>query len=48
VGDKHSVLFEFSKELFGNTKPIEGIAKTALEMAIMNVGKKVPTLKNRL
>ena len=37
-----------SNQLFIGSKPIDGIAKKALELAILKSGKNEPTLKNRL
>lgn len=48
VTDINSFVLSTSKALFNGTKPIEGKAKIALELAILKAGKKESTLKNRL
>jgi len=41
-------IFSVSKKLFGNSLPISGDAKRALDLAIKKAGKNIPTLSNRL
>jgi hypothetical protein len=48
VNDIKTSILNISNKLFANSKPIEGLAKKALELAILKNGKKVPTLNNRL
>ena len=48
VTDINSFVLSTSKAIFNGTKPIEGKAKIALELAILKAGKKESTLKNRL
>lgn len=48
INNIKSTILNISNELFNNTKPIDGVARVALELAILKNGKKQPTLKNRL
>ena len=48
IEDVDLVVLSISNLLFNGTKPIEGKAKEALDLAIKKSGKLVPTLKNRL
>jgi hypothetical protein len=47
ISESSNLVLNFSNKLFAGSKPIEGIAKDALELAILKSGKSVPTLKNR-
>ena len=46
--DYSNLILSLSNQLFAGSKPIEGIAKEALDLAILKSGKSIPTLKNRL
>lgn len=48
IDDVDSVVLSISNLLFSGTKPLEGMAKEALDLAIKKSGKVVPTLENRL
>lgn len=48
ISESTNLLLSFSNQLFSDTRPIEGIAKEALDLAILKSGKTSPTLKNRL
>ena len=48
MSDYSNVILSLSKQLFAGSKPIEGKAKEALDLAIFKSGKSTPTLKNRL
>lgn len=48
MSDYSSLILSFSNQLFAGSKPIEGNAKDALDLAILKSGKSAPTLKNRL
>ena len=41
-------VLNMSNMMFGGTMPISGSAKAALEIAILKIGKKKSTLRNRL
>ena len=43
-----NLILSLSNQLFIGSKPIEGNAKDALDLAILKSGKSTPTLKNRL
>lgn len=47
INNINSYVVNIAKELFIETKPIEGVARVALELAIIKTGKKEPTFKNR-
>ena len=40
-------VFSIANSMFENTKPIDGVAKKALENTILKLGKREPTLPNR-
>lgn len=48
MSDYSNLVLKLSSQLFVGSKPIEGIAKDALDLAILKSGKAAPTLKNRL
>jgi hypothetical protein len=48
ISEVNNLVLKMSNQLFFGSKPIEGIAKEALELAILKSGKIAPTLKNRL
>lgn len=48
VNDIKTTILSISNKIFSETKPIDGLAKMALEMAVLKAGKKEPTLRNRL
>lgn len=48
MSDYSNLILNLSNQLFAGSKPIEGIAKDALELAILKSGKSSPSLKNRL
>ncbi len=48
VNDIRTKILSISNKMFNETKPIDGLAKIALERAILKTGKKEPTLRNRL
>jgi len=48
ISEINNFILNLSNQLFTNSKPIDGIAKAALDLAIMKSGKSTPTLKNRL
>lgn len=48
ISDIKSTVLNISNELFNSTRPIDGVARIALELAILKNGKQQPTLKNRL
>lgn len=47
INDIKTTVLSMSNNMFGKTKPIDGLAKVALELAISKMGKKEPTLHNR-
>jgi hypothetical protein len=48
ISEVNNLVLKMSNQLFFGSKPIEGVAKEALELAIFKSGKIAPTLKNRL
>jgi hypothetical protein len=48
MSDYSNLILNLSNQLFAGSEPIEGIAKDALDLAILKSGKSNPTLKNRL
>lgn len=48
ISEDNNLVLKISDQLFFGSKPIEGIAKEALELAILKSGRIAPTLKNRL
>lgn len=48
ISEVNNFILKMSNQLFIGSKPIDGIAKKALELAILKSGKNEPTLKNRL
>jgi len=48
IEDVGAVVFSISNLLFSGTKPLDGLAKEALDLAIKKSGKLTPTLENRL
>ena len=48
ISESSNLVLDLSNQLFGGSKPIEGIAKEALDLAILKSGKSTPTLQNRL
>ena len=48
MSDYSNLVLSLSGQMFSGSKPIEGIAKEALDLAIKKSGKSHPTLKNRL
>lgn len=48
ISESTRLILDLSNQLFAGSKPIKGVAKDALDLAILKSGKKSPTLKNRL
>ena len=48
ISEGSNLILNLSNHLFAGSKPIEGIAKDLLDLAILKSGKPIPTLKNRL
>ena len=48
ISEHTNLLLSFSNQLFTNSRPIDGIAKEALDLAILRSGKTHPKLENRL
>jgi len=48
MSDYSNLILNLSSQMLAGTKPIEGIAKEALDLAISKSGKTTSSLKNRL
>ena len=48
IGKSDTHIFSIAKNLFGNSSPISGDAKRALDLAIFKAGKSSSSLSNRL
>jgi len=48
ISESIKLVLDISNQLFAGSNPIKGVAKDALDLAILKSGKKIPTLKNRL
>lgn len=48
MSDYSNLILNLSSQMFAGSKPIEGIAKEVLDLAILKSGKTTTSLKNRL